>query len=476
MEKGSRDSSQQAASSARKEASDSKRGRKEVLKDLSSSDAALLFSNSWLSHIPLLTVAMCEPNAQPSLAFVTSQIAKGWNSDFCWASCFEPNFLAALMYEGYLPTAHGSIKPKEYILLPKLHQQRCIINFEDLHVPKGLMRRSRGYKLSTDSRFDEVVAMCLEQHSESWLHPPLVQGFKGLFRCGGVGQVRIHSIEVSHNGELVAGELGYSVGKSYCSLSGFTRASSAGSVQCVALGLLLHQRGFEFWDLGMGMKYKHQMGAKDCPRMSFLAQLHRVRDQPKPDLKIEDKATDELLSMAFRAGQYVRIKNEHPQLGGKIAIVSDRCGAWLKVLLEGQDKQIVNLPPHLLEDACPASSTDSAGDGSDLPSSLRGLGMRNQLNSMRLKGGGQAGEAASASKGDEGSQEETDSHLTTLKANRPLLSEAKVQHHRLWETRLSRRKALRPLLMEILERRERDSGLSKRGKRVLRKLKRREKE
>ena len=133
--------------------------------------------------------------------------------------------------------------------------------------------------------------------------------------------------------------------------------------------------------------------------------------------------------------------------GGRIAIVSDRCGAWLKVisvcsrafvritsaltlsvevLLEDQDKQSVNLPPHLLEDACPASSTDSAGDGSDLPSSLRGLGMRNQLNSMRLKGGGQAGQAASAGKGDEGSQEETDSHPTALKANRPLLSEAKV--------------------------------------------------
>eukprot|EP00960_Hanusia_phi_P069707 767146-Hanusia_phi.AAC.4 len=48
MERGSRDNSQQAASSARKDPGESKRGRKEVLKDLSSSDAALLFNNSWL--------------------------------------------------------------------------------------------------------------------------------------------------------------------------------------------------------------------------------------------------------------------------------------------------------------------------------------------------------------------------------------------------------------------------------------------
>jgi hypothetical protein len=39
------------------------------------------------------------------------------------------------------------------------------------------------------------------------------------------------SPQIFKDGALVAGELGYSVGGSYCSLSGFCCADSAGTVQ-----------------------------------------------------------------------------------------------------------------------------------------------------------------------------------------------------------------------------------------------------
>ena len=72
---------------------------------------------------------------------------------------------------------------------------------------------------------------------------------------------------------LVAGELGYAVGKVYTSLTGFYSNGGEGSVQLCALGRMLSQCGFAMWDLGMGgsgMKYKTELGAHMLKREDFL--------------------------------------------------------------------------------------------------------------------------------------------------------------------------------------------------------------
>lgn len=50
-------------------------------------------------------------------------------------------------------------------------------------------------------------------------------------------------------------------------------------MQLLALGLLLQQRGYDMWDLGMGMEYKYNLGAEDLERHEFLTQLFRRRTQ-----------------------------------------------------------------------------------------------------------------------------------------------------------------------------------------------------
>ena len=84
----------------------------------------------------------------------------------------------------------------------------------------------------------------------------------------------------------MAGELGYSVGKCYTSLSGFRLkdASGAGTVQCCAVAKLLLRCGFTMWDLGMGMQYKYDLGARDLPRDEYLRLLGECRDGDDSEL------------------------------------------------------------------------------------------------------------------------------------------------------------------------------------------------
>ena len=95
--------------------------------------------------------------------------------------------------------------------------------------------------------------------------------------------VRLYSIEIWNvkSGQLVGGELGYSVGGIYSSLTGYSDEESAGSVQLTALGCLLTRCGFEYWDLGMDLDYKRRLGAQLMPRDEFVANVKRTREENK---------------------------------------------------------------------------------------------------------------------------------------------------------------------------------------------------
>ena len=77
-------------------------------------------------------------------------------------------------------------------------------------------------------------------------------------------------------GKLVAGELGYTIGRTYTSLSGFcTRPDREwrhfGTLQMVMLAEHLRDLGYAFWNMGHPVqKYKRALGARVIAREEFL--------------------------------------------------------------------------------------------------------------------------------------------------------------------------------------------------------------
>jgi len=177
--------------------------------------------------------------------------------------------------------------------MPKLHKKRSLVqNWDTIHVGKNARKRAKKYQISFDLAIDTVIDGCVEQHGEDWLYPPVQDAFRSLNRkpvtrrrkSGGQepGAVRVHSIELWEDEKIVAGELGYSFGQVYTSLTGYYIKDSTGTIQMLAMAGLLKKAGYQLWDLGMTLKYKEDMGAREAPRGKFVERLHQLRDLPSP--------------------------------------------------------------------------------------------------------------------------------------------------------------------------------------------------
>mmetsp|Transcript_24166 Transcript_24166/g.65433 ORF Transcript_24166/g.65433 Transcript_24166/m.65433 type:complete len:458 (-) Transcript_24166:204-1577(-) len=263
--------------------------------------------------------------------------------DFCWSLNFRPRFVARLCFEGFLPICSEIAGGTGlYVLLPKLHTRRCVLEFEKLHVAKSTRKRSRAFTVSINRALDQVIEGCIEQHGQDWLHPPMRAIFTALFEChrarttasrrsgahdsdlgtsqhrgngrqgaqhsppGGRGNVnggaqgedpltgwsapstRMASFELwDREGRLVAGELGCINGCCYTSFSGFHRVANSGSVQLALTARLLERAGFRFWDLGQEFEYKTKLGASLWPRLRFLERFRAVRHLPSRIHEVE---------------------------------------------------------------------------------------------------------------------------------------------------------------------------------------------
>ncbi|MCL2068142.1 MAG: GNAT family N-acetyltransferase [Treponema sp.] len=212
-------------------------------------------------------------------AIVDAMLATEYNEDFCIGLGFSPDFVARLMEAGFLVMSANIGNPEtddipSYVLLPKLHLERSALFFENLHIKKSIRRHINRYELRPDADFGGIMERCIQKHGDDWLTPPLAAAIKKIREQSNIpaGQLvptteaRPVSFALYRNGELAAGEFGVVCGKVYTSYSGFYYEDNAGTVQLILAARYLEENGFSFFDLGMPLSYKTDLGAIDiCP-------------------------------------------------------------------------------------------------------------------------------------------------------------------------------------------------------------------
>lgn len=208
-------------------------------------------------------------------------LADSYEDEFTLYPRIEPQAIEDAAVAGFMPMAARLQAPDGpwAVLVPKLHRDRCLLDPCLTHATRTARRQSTRYRFGINGAFHDVVQGCVRAHGDDWLLPELAAAFCALHETRESRRVAFLSVELWSGHEpghsLVAGEIGYLIGTSYASLSGFSVESGAGTVQLVALGALLGRSGIQVWDLGMPMDYKRALGGVALPRDRYLPMLKR---------------------------------------------------------------------------------------------------------------------------------------------------------------------------------------------------------
>lgn len=245
---------------------------------------ALKENNKCLCYYPLLTPY------HHIKKLVDILIDENYEYENTWTVHWDAKFVARLLYEGLIPVAsklkvkkfvNGTIvKCDEPLLIPKIHFVRSCMHPSEIHISKKVKKLCKNFYITIDKDFDGVINGIIEKHGENWLYPFIQKEFKKLFeKTETYKNLEMHSVEVWFGDELVAGEIGNSIGAVYTSLTGFQRKNCAGTIQLCALAKLLEYQNFQLWDLGMLLPYKKDIGSKEVAMKDFFVKHRRYKHQ-----------------------------------------------------------------------------------------------------------------------------------------------------------------------------------------------------
>jgi len=214
-------------------------------------------------------------------------IYSNMNSNYYWSDDFSEEFYINLAKAGFISVSNYF--DGQFLLLPELQFEYALLDFRDLHISRKVKKllNKNEYELTFNENFDELLINLETFHENCWLtnkYIGLMQSLKNNSQKTCNFKILSTELKCKKTNKLIAGEIGYIIGSTYTSLTGFCtkdkRYNNWGTLQLVLLAFYLQKQNFSFWNLGhAAMPYKLKLGAKVYTREDFLKRW--LRDSNK---------------------------------------------------------------------------------------------------------------------------------------------------------------------------------------------------
>jgi len=181
-----------------------------------------------------------------------------------------PELVLHAYAEGIFPMAERADDSDLYWVSPEL---RGVLPLESFHIPKRLARtvRSDRFRVTSDAAFVDVMRACaepVEGRPNTWINAEIIRLYTALHAAG-----HAHSIECWHEGKLVGGLYGVSLGGAFFGESMFSRERDASKVALVHLIARLKAGSYVLLDTQFLTRHLSQFGAVAISRQAYLARL-----------------------------------------------------------------------------------------------------------------------------------------------------------------------------------------------------------
>ena len=150
---------------------------------------------------------------------------------------------------------------------------RTVLEPAAIRISRSLAKslRNRGYAVTADRAFDEVVERCADpdlRPGGTWITGPMRAAYQRLHELGWA-----HSVETWQEDRLVGGLYGVALGGVFFGESMFSLERDASKVALCALAQSLRERDYCLIDCQVASAHVESLGARSMPRREFVARL-----------------------------------------------------------------------------------------------------------------------------------------------------------------------------------------------------------
>ncbi|MDC7222499.1 MAG: GNAT family N-acetyltransferase [Spirochaetales bacterium] len=236
-----------------------------------------------MSHDDRRPLPYISPEILSRDGFLEETVYPDRDINYYWSDRWDPAFYIHLARAGFITVAmdHEQLGP---LLIPEMQTDYAVLDWKKLHISRHIQKilnrgslEDQGFSLHIGNDPRRVIKAIRNQFGEeNWLSSRYGQMLTDLcfFPCH-ESHFRLKVVELYEKGEAVAGEIGYTIGRSYTSLTGYSsrlkQHRNRGTLQLVLLARHLEKEGYAFWNLGHPyMNYKTALGAEILKREEFL--------------------------------------------------------------------------------------------------------------------------------------------------------------------------------------------------------------